>query len=239
MSGEGTSTFDWQTATKNWACVIEKGATENTSHVTEFKTEGLFRAGKGQGRNLFREEILSQLLLRPNKDLRDEIDAFEKKHNLTNGYNTIHLRWFNSCPSAVQDNFIAKQPHSVTMDDGEKVTGTDLCTMSSRYIRYATKRANTSHLPYFLMTDGQNEERIAEIKKEFNAVTYSAKKPQINESASTFNPQWVDTLLGIRAQSFLGNPESSFSSNIFLIRRFNAPCCGEDVMFGGAGTFPY
>ena len=188
-------------------------------------------------RNLFREEILSQLLLRPKKDLRDEIDAFEKKHNLTNGYNTIHLRSLPS--STLNKEFIAKQPHSVTMDDGEKVTAVDLCTMSSRYIRYATKRANTSHLPYFLMTDGLNAERIAEIKKEFNAVTYSAKKPQINENASTFNPQWVDTLMAIRAQSFLGNPASSFSSNIFLIRRFNAPCCGEDVMFGGAGTFPY
>ena len=60
--------------------------------------------------------------------------------------------------------------------------------------------------PIILITDGQNTQKAGKLRKNWHAV-------------ETHATAYADLVLAVRSAYFIGNPASSFSANVVMIRR--------------------
>ena len=60
--------------------------------------------------------------------------------------------------------------------------------------------------PVLLVHDGQNKQKVGKLRKNWHAV-------------ETHATAYADLVLAVRSAYFIGNPASSFSANVVMIRR--------------------
>ena len=90
---------------------------------------------------------------------------------------------------------------------GRDVTEEDLCTMDGAYVKAALRMdAVPKGWPIILITDGQNTQKAGKLRKNWHAV-------------ETHATAYADLVLAVRSAYFIGNPASSFSANVVMIRR--------------------
>lgn len=198
-------------ATKTFACVMKWDDVKAKKYPLMMKVvaeEVYFQEQKPY--STFRGEVLAQLFLRPSQQVRNEVEAIESKHNLTQGYNIVHFRTLEgSCLMRIKYMFDRTHyPYSVEL--GRHITEEDICLMSDDYIRWKLKKAKSEHLPLVISHDNQNQKRLEEIQKSFNAVVIGGEEQRHIV---------VDMLLMIRANTFIPNVASTLSQNVEHIRR--------------------
>ena len=92
-------------------------------------------------------------------------------------------------------------------DMGRDVTAEDLCSMSGAYVKAALRMdAVPRGWPVILVHDGQNTQKAGKLRKNWHAV-------------ETHATAYADLILAVRSAYFIGNPASSFSANVVMIRR--------------------
>ena len=92
-------------------------------------------------------------------------------------------------------------------DMGRDVTAEDLCSMSGAYVKAALRMdAVPRGWPIILITDGQNTQKAGKLRKNWGAV-------------ETHATAYADLIIAVRSAYFIGNPASSFSANVVMIRR--------------------
>ena len=92
-------------------------------------------------------------------------------------------------------------------DMGRAVTAEDLCSMSGAYVKAALRMdAVPRDWPVLLVHDGQNTQKAGKLRKNWRAV-------------ETHATAYADLILAVRSAYFIGNPASSFSANVAMIRR--------------------
>ena len=209
-------TFDIKSATDRWACVIpyDEHVIKEYKHRHLENSEPFLTsvnaidAFYNRVQNMD-DSFLSQLFLRPKDKIRFEVDAFISNKNLEKGYNAIHLRWLEgSCISRIKKCIEASDGCNRFVTFTENITASDVCTMSSFHVHMQLQIANTTHLPCFLATDGQRKNDILRLEKDFGCVRYSGE-----------NAHFVDLLLLIHSTTFVGNPASTLSVNVYNVRR--------------------
>ena len=88
-----------------------------------------------------------------------------------------------------------------------QVMAEDLCNMDGAYVKAALRMdAVPRGWPIFLITDGQNTQKAGKLRKNWGAV-------------ETHATAYADLVLAVRSAYFIGNPASSFSANVVMIRR--------------------
>ena len=107
------------------------------------------------------------------------------------------------------------------MPGGRPVHRRDICSMSDGYLDAALALAETSGLPLYLAHDRQQPERAASLVARYHAVTYKAPDPTgwRKKKGAREDGRFVDMLMLIRSQFFVGNSQSSFSQNVARVRK--------------------
>ena len=92
---------------------------------------------------------------------------------------------------------------------GREVTAEDLCSMSGAYVKAALRMdAVPKGWPILLVHDGQNTQRAGKLRNSRNW-----------RAVETHATAYADLILAVRSAYFIGNPASSFSANVAMIRR--------------------
>ena len=87
------------------------------------------------------------------------------------------------------------------------MTAEDLCSMDGAYVKAALRMdAVPRGWPIILITDGQNTQKAGKLRKNWHAV-------------ETHATAYADLVLAVQSAYFIGNPASSFSANVVMIRR--------------------
>ena len=82
-----------------------------------------------------------------------------------------------------------------------------MCSMDGAYVKAALRMdAVPRGWPIILITDGQNTQKAGKLRKNWGAV-------------ETHATAYADLVLAVRSAYFIGNPASSFSANVVMIRR--------------------
>ena len=121
------------------------------------------------------------------------------------------LAWFaglleGTCVGRVSLEGVAVQ-RVTARDMGRDVTAEDLCSMSGAYVKAALRMdAVPKGWPILLVHDGQNTQKAGKLRKNWHAV-------------ETHATAYADLILAVRSAYFIGNPASSFSANVVMIRR--------------------
>ena len=156
----------------------------------------------------FRGQILTHLFLKASKEIRDRVEKFEFENKLSNGFNAIHYRGLEGhcLPEMARRRSSFKYYPAL----GRNLTANDVCDMNFTYVQSKMIQGGTSHLPLLIAHDGQNPGRLAELKGHFHAVDRTGNSPE---------DVLVDTLLLIRAKTFIPTIVSTLSQNVLHIRR--------------------
>ena len=122
-------------------------------------------------------------------------------------YVAIHLRSLEgTCVARLRLEGVAVQ-RVTARDMGRDVTAEDLCSMSGAYVKAALRMdAVPRGWPVLLVHDGQNTQKAGKLRKNWDAV-------------ETHATAYADLILAVRSAYFIGNPASSFSANVVMIRR--------------------
>ena len=81
--------------------------------------------------------------------------------------------------------------------------------MSGAYVKAALRMdagPRRAARPVLLVHDGQNKQKVGKLRKNWHAV-------------ETHATAYADLILAVRSAYFIGNPASSFSANVVMIRR--------------------
>ena len=124
-------------------------------------------------------------------------------------YVAIHLRSLEgTCVGRLRLEGVAVQ-RVTARDMGRDVTAEDLCSMSGAYVKAALRMdAVPKGWPILLVHDGQNTQRAGKLRNSRNW-----------RAVETHATAYADLILAVRSAYFIGNPASSFSANVAMIRR--------------------
>lgn len=154
--------------------------------------------------NLFHGNVLAQIFMRPQPEIKQAMEEFDRKYQLScTGYLAVHLRGLEgTCISRVNSHNAALNQYL----DWDAGSASDLCSMSDSLIeKHLAKLPRGTQV--VLLHDRQNKGRASAIVRKFNAKVYEGPKGS-----------FVDLLLAFKSSYFLGNPASSFASNIAVAR---------------------
>ena len=138
------------------------------------------------------------------KTLRVTLHADDATHR----YVAIHLRSLEgTCVGRLWLEGMTQVQRVTARDMGREVTAEDLCTMDGGYVKAALRMDSVPRgWPIILITDGQNTQKAGKLRKNWHAV-------------ETHATAYADLVLAVRSAYFIGNPASSFSANVVMIRR--------------------
>lgn len=206
-------------ALRSWVCFADDPSTCNHTHDVGAgdAVHGLVEDPKHRARTMgslhtanFAGAVASQIFLNANGKLRAAVDRFDAMHNLScRGFVAAHLRNLEGqCTRRAQSAFTAKGPNIVVPDwkayEAAGLGPADVCRMSDRLISYHNPRNKT----LLILHDRQDEARVAELKQAHDVLVYEGEDGVL-----------VDMLLALRADHFFGNPVSSLSAMIMLMRQ--------------------
>jgi len=194
--------YDLRAATHSWICVTE--STESTTETLPAKDvyfQTYFSQCQSKAPAVFQAMVLQQFLLRPNVQIKQQVDMFIQSLRSPGGYIAIHLRWLDGhCLDMVKriKDSMASPPSFPTAND--------VCTMSDVLLVSLLRRLPA--LPLVVTHDGQQLHRVEELKQRFNAIVPPGRD------------KFVDIQVMLRAQYFIPNPTSSLSYSVHLVRNF-------------------
>ena len=228
IGGTIGANFDIDTATRSWACTVSRWHNQNVSfppqNVYQADAGSMFAQYQSPSGALFHSRVLHQLLLRPTAHLRSAVDSFLAQHNLVDesaatNYVSIHLRWpggWAECVERFAKNRALLQAYDHEL--GRPTNGSDVCDMSSEYIRAVLRREDVDLslglTKFILLHDGQNAPAEQRIISEFGAIKFSP-----SSGTKGVQARHADMLMGIRSMVFIGNPTSTFSTTIAAVRK--------------------
>ena len=148
--------------------------------------------------------ILAQIVMRPQPGLREMV----KRVSPRGPYVAIHLRSLEgTCVGRLWLEGMTQVQRVTSRHMGRAVTAEDLCNMDGGYVKAALRMdAVPRGWPIVLITDGQNTQKAGKLRKNWGAV-------------ETHATAYADLVLAVRSAYFIGNPASSFSANVVMIRR--------------------
>ena len=128
--------------------------------------------------------------------------------DVTHRYVAIHLRSLEgTCVGRLWLEGMTQVQRVTSRHMGRTVTAEDLCSMDGAYVKAALRMdAVPRGWPIILITDGQNTQKAGKLRKNWGAV-------------ETHATAYADLILAVRSAYFIGNPASSFSANVVMIRR--------------------
>jgi len=146
--------------------------------------------------------ILAKIVMRPQPALRALVERLSPK----GPYVAIHLRNLEgSCVERLKLEGLAVQ-RVTSRDLGREVLPADLCSMTGAYVRAALRMDGVPReWPILLVHDGQSKTRARKLRNRLRA-------------AETNGTPFADLVIAVRSSYFIGNPASSFSANVVLIR---------------------
>ena len=203
--------FNYSGALGGWVCVAD--APPAGLRVEEADLRDIYWWAAGPTTNFGRTGlptsaelkglILAQIVMRPQPGLRALVARVSPK----GPYVAIHLRSLEgTCVARLRLEGVAVQ-RVTARDMGRDVTAEDLCSMSGAYVKAALRMdAVPRDWPILLVHDGQNTQKAGKLRKNWHAV-------------ETHATAYADLILAVRSAYFIGNPASSFSANVVMIRR--------------------
>ena len=200
--------LDLVNITKAFACVM-KEHDERASRLTQIKIDAkAIYKQKEIPLSSFRGQVMAHLFLNPSMEIRQRVSEFERLHGLSGGYNAAHFRGLEGqCMNAMRRRYRNRYTYAVEL--GRNITEEDICELNFDYLQYKMRQGFTSHLPLLIAHDDQNRKRLSELVQHFHAVERTGLSPV---------DVIVDTLLLIRADTFIPNLVSTLSDNVLHIR---------------------
>ena len=209
--------FDWERATRSWACVVaDPGVLNNTAARTPPRAllprGGSTRAQRTSQRTSAischedrscvgsRTTLLAQLLLRPSAGMRARAEDFIATHFGDECYVGVHLRSMDSshsCTSRVGGLLSCQVVAGGSSMGGRPVTTADVCQMRDAYLDAALHQAGMRGCRVFLADDKMQKGRSAAIIARYNASVFSFGAP--NDRTTREFRLYVDMLILLRS----------------------------------------
>ena len=222
----GLENLDWRNATDSYVCVLDgtkKPKQKQPKMLLSIEAYNVFS---------FPEElylidnptgwILGQFMMRPSTILRGKVDEYSRKY-LTNRqgkleYFVIHVRALDgSCVTKLSKSHVSVNETTQISTDltGKTVTAHDICNMEDVYVEAvfaeALRITGLKKLPpIYICHDNQRPQFVSRLVNKFGAI-YNRER---HAEGTLF-----DMLIMMRSTFLVGNPLSSFSTNMHKIRR--------------------
>ena len=203
--------FDWESATRSWACVVAAPDLSTAAFAQPRTLSARGSSLRARKTNAFscqeertcvdsRTTLLAQLLLRPSAEMRARVDDFVGAHFGEECYVGVHLRSMDnshSCTARMGGllgcQAIARGGSLV----GRPVTTADICQMNDWYLDAALRQAGMRGCRVFLADDKMQRSRSEAIVARYNASVFSFGAPN-NRTTRAFR-LYMDMLILMRS----------------------------------------
>lgn len=231
--------FDVLAATRSWACVViartpqEAQALRHGADVRVLTAKDAFHmpvtllagAGAVSPATLFHEAFMAQLLLRPRPRVRAAVERLEAELGVdgVDEYAVAHLRGQSCYARCGSGPALARTLLPLRLPTGRAVGAHDVCDLQPLYLEAALGAlAVPARAPVFIVHHDADvpRESFAALQSWRDNVTFPQRHARFAEllREAGGHETYVLSALAVRAPAFVGNPTSTFSSNVAKAR---------------------